>query len=123
MNHTFDWQKEEHGYKSSFLGWLVPHLIAPLGNETFEKISDSSDRFTKVEIGITINGEPVDAKGFLDNLENVIMGQARSEAKEMLTELKHLDGLQSEVDKLQNIVSQKVNQIADAAGIELGSWD
>lgn len=123
MNHTFDWQKEDRGYNGSFLGWLLPHLFVFAKDDAIGRASDKSERFTKTEIGITVNGEEIDAKKFLEDLERVIMSEAKSEAKEMLAALDNLSEIRREIDRLGEIVRIGVDEAASTLGIEVSSWD
>lgn len=124
MKHTFDWQKEERGYKnSSFLAWFLPHVLVKTDTETMSQIAEKSNKYQNVEIGITLNGIEIDAKDFLEGLEDVIMGQAEAEAKEALTSLDYLNTMREEIDRLEGYLKRGVDEAAETLGIEINSWN
>lgn len=116
----FNW----HESKGTFYDWMLVHLISHEDfKNDFEEISELTNNFNNVELGITVNGKQMNAKAFIDRLEQILDDEAGRVAKETLTELKHLNDIQDQVDRLQNLLSAEVNRVADDLGIELSSWD
>ena len=132
MKHVFDWQKEEREYNDrSFMSWLFTKLITHIddynvpgkANEVINEISEKSDKYSNVEIGITVNGVEVNATEFLEDLERVIKGEAHREAQEALRSLDYLDKMHEEVDRLTEYLKRGVDEAAESLGIQVSSWD
>ncbi len=121
--HTFDWHAEAD---QSFLGWAFLHFagFSEIGREKFDRVSDLSNRFTNVELGITVNGVEMDAKAFIDAVDQAMNWAVEREAAKMIASSAQLHGLHEALQDLERGVKEHAIQLAAEAGIELteGDW-
>ena len=125
--HTFDWHAENRasgGMTGTFLAWMVTTLIPiqreQTGEDLFEQIRDASEGFTKVELGITINGVPVDARAFADRLDKSIDWAVDREAKKMLLErVPRIQEIEDAVAGFERSIKEHMVRLAEEAGFEI----
>lgn len=116
MKHTYDWQEEGE----TFWKWLVPSLISrEQFDEQYDALSEATDRFTNVEIGVTINGIEIDAKQFFEGLDERLDYEVRREAKDMLDESERLNELNEVVYEFTQDVRRAIQKAAREHGIEV----
>lgn len=101
--YVFDWHDAK---RDSFLYWLIPTLLSPVSNGKLESFRELSEQFSRVELGITINGVTVDPKALVESIErNYDFHVARS-AESLIEEIgmddlvKFVHDAQSEIIKL-----------------------
>lgn len=122
---TYDWS-ERSPNSGDFLTWFLPNVLTdPDGgspdNERFEQIAKATDDYRNVEVGITINGIPVNAKAFLDGVERNMHYQAQVRAQEIVRRNEKL----FELDELVGQLTDAIKEAAHNAtrGTELEGWD
>ena len=116
---TFNW----HERSDDFLGWaLVAMMTRGEGAPDVgfhQVISDLSDGFRKVELGITVNGEPIDAEHFMKRLEMAVDDGIERGVANKMSEMPDLDELNEAVNAVQRSAADAVRKIATLHGIEL----
>jgi hypothetical protein len=116
MNFKFDWQKAQ-----GFVHWLLPTALA--GLEDLEPLSELTDGFTKCELGITLNGVPMDAERFLASLEANYNNQTMRQARVMLDDLVDFAGINNMLLNIQEAMDREVRKRFDDAGIPIDEWN
>lgn len=116
MNYKFDWQKSQ-----GFIHWLLPTALADLAD--LEPLSVLTDGFTNCELGITLNGVPVDAEKLLASLEANYNNQTMRQARVMLDDLVDFAGINNMLLNIQEAMDREVRQRFEDAGIPIDEWN
>jgi predicted nucleic acid-binding Zn-ribbon protein len=122
--HTFDWHKEPEG---SFLKWVMLHFGSDTrkGDSLFEQMSEATDHFQNIELKIMVSGVEVDAKKFMDRLDEGMDWAVKREAKKIIEEMPRLHELHETLHDFEQELKRRVISIANEAGIGLEGeeWD
>jgi len=124
--HTFNWHDEpEHSFlKNAMLHFVVNSRERGDDREMFNELEHRTDKFAHVELGITINGVEMDAKAFMDRLDQGVDWAVERRTKEALTEkVPGFDELTETVAELEAVIKGRAIQIAADAGFELTDED
>lgn len=120
MKHTYDWQAEPEG----FMKWMLPTITSEKirDDEKFEALSAATDRFTNVEIGITISGIEVDALAFLNGFKRNFDYAVQQQVEEKIDEA-DLNRLYDSLADVQRAVRKTIVDRLAAVGVELREED
>lgn len=125
--HVFDWHEEngKNRGRGTFLSWALLNFtgFTAVGKEKFEELSEATDRFTRVELGITVNGIEVGAKTFMEALDQAMDWAVEREAAKLIEDMPRLHQLHEAVADFERDFKERVRQLAHEAGIELREDD
>lgn len=111
---VFNWQKEQ---KNSLLKWL---LVTVLDTDQIEEASDRTDKFTRVELKLTLNGMELDSHRFIGGLERILDAEVEAEVERYVREkLPRLNELRERLDLVEKAMGQSLLQEARNAGLEI----
>jgi hypothetical protein len=124
---SFDWHAERgnHG-RESFLYWMVITVLSGMRDENpdiFDRVAAATNKLADVRITMQINGIEVDARGFIDLVEQNMRHQATVEARRLLDELIDFGGLSEMVNDLQRSVQSELRHRLAGMGMELPEVD
>lgn len=114
---VFDWVEESKNH-DSFLSWMFINLLTPVDHVQQERIAEKTDKYSKVELTIQINGEPVNADYFVESIERNMHYFAEARAKEMIGELSKLDALHDLTNTLTGAVRSAVDEATKGSVLE-----
>lgn len=134
---TYNWQELNKKYPESegfdgFLDFFLLSMLTPgEGGSAVETdvmtgaISDASDGFTNVEVGITINGVEVNAEAWLRHLDDRIESHGQYLAGQILKERfgNVMDAFDKQRDAIDAMMRDARGQMRDtltAHGVDLG---
>jgi hypothetical protein len=121
--HTFDWHKENEG-QGTFLAWFLLHLISEESNkELFDSLSERTDKWHNVELGVTINGVELSTESFIARLDQMMESEVKREAKNMITESVQLRELNDFAYDLTQAFKQRARSAAEEMGIEIDEYE
>lgn len=125
---SFDWHQENRkGDYGSFLGWMIPTLIAygHLGESAHDlgdRIGDASDGFKDVRITMQVNGIEVDPAHFVEGVESNMRWTAQKRAQELVQET--MNDLFDPISELAEDFRRKIKLlVAEKTGYELHEDD
>lgn len=113
--HTFDWQKEGEG---TFLKWMMLTVFDTRDQPLFDELSEKTDHFQAVELGVTINGIPVDAKNFMERVEEQMDWAVGREAEKKVKAIEGLPELYKILGDLERGFKAKVTEACAKAGVK-----
>lgn len=125
----YDWQATEHaaGGVKGFLRWLLPTVIPYQDPRIMEELREATRNFTDVELGITVNGIPVDAGRFLRGVDENMDLAVNAQARRVLDEVGRFDELRRVLDDVGSAARLAVERTLDRAGFEMpvsrDDWD
>lgn len=121
--HTFDWHAEP---SASFFHhavlWMVTNerSTRAQNDQLFDKLSELTDKWSSVELGITLNGVEMDAKAFIERLDKAFDWAVAEDAKRIVIEsIPGLDKLIDTVSDLERQVQQTAIKLAADAGYDI----
>lgn len=113
---VFDWQREPE----NFLKWLIPNIIVGIDPATYRSLSAATDRFTRVELTMQVNGVELDTRSAVRGIEDNLDHAVRRAVAERLTELAEVTRLRELLDETERAFEERLRELAREAGIELG---
>lgn len=117
--HTFDWHKENQD--NTFLAWALVTFagFTTLGEEAYDRLSEATDKFQNIELGITVNGIAVDAEAFMKRLDQAVDSAVESEARKMIANMPRLNELFESVYDFEAAFKEQIIKLATDAGLEM----
>lgn len=114
----FNWHELDH---DSFLSWMVINLITDQQAEYdgYEALRKATNDFTQVDLVITINGIPMGVEHFVEAIRKNMTRFAEQAAREQLSDMAELKRLRDSVVALEDALSLKISDYAQAVGLEL----
>lgn len=106
---TGEWKFDYHDTDNDFLKWLMLALVPAQDKEAFDALSERTNQFRNIELGITINGTPVDTEDFLGFLERNLRHRAEEAADRRLERL----GIRLLIKKLQEAERDILDTVKD----------
>lgn len=100
-----------------FIGWALVSLIAGQ-NDKFEKLSEETDGWKKVDLKVSINGVEVDTEHFMESVEGNMKWWAEKKAVRMMEDV--MDGVREEVDKVEDVLKEASTFIKSSLEEKLG---
>ena len=88
-------------------------------SDDFEHLADITDAFSKCELGITLNGVPLDAERFLNAVSETMDVQTKRQARAMLDDLVGFAGINNMLLNIQEAMDREVRQRFEDAGISI----
>lgn len=122
--YTFDWHElDDHDEKKidHFLKWLVPTVLAD--SVVAEEIAEASDRYTRVELTMQLNGIEVDARAFVEGCYVNMRRFAQDAAVAKLVEVINYADLVETIEQLRVTLQGVALQIARDLGVDRGLED
>lgn len=116
---TFAWD----GRSNDFLGWLLPVLMVDAGPDKILHLSELTSRWQNVELGITINGEPVNATHFVESLQRNLTHLTEQAARDFLNEKLGLGDIVDDLVDFEKALRFRVRCKARDLGVDLGEED
>lgn len=113
---VYDWQRDDEG----FLKWMLPCLITGINKEVFDQLSDSTNKWTHIELRIQVNGVDVPAENFLSSVKRNMTYYANQEAQRLVSEIPELRRLHDLMEEADMALRQRLAQILTDAGVEIG---
>ena len=112
MPKGFNWIEQ-----NNVLQWMIPTLLAGGDRELFDKVEEATDKFTNVDLKVTINGVNVPVEHLIKSVEDNVEYQAKKIAKERLSDpgINRIVGLISE---FAEDVKNNLFILAEQAGFE-----
>lgn len=117
--YVFDWHDAK---RDSFLYWLIPTLLGPVTNGRLMEFSDLTEKFTKVELGITINGVAVEPKPLIESIERNYDYHVSQSAESLIKEI-GMDDLVKFLNDAQGEVINLLKQKLVDRGIKISDED
>lgn len=117
--HTFDWHAEPDG---SFLHHALLMMMPDPGEDhrdRFNELGEATENFTRVELGVTVNGIPMDAEKFMRRLSETVESNIKYEAEKIIQEMPRLHQLYETVQDFERAFKERVFALAAEAGIEM----
>lgn len=112
---VFDWHAENVIDRDSLLVWLIPTAMRRTDMET---LSGLTDRFTRCELRITLNGVDLDARAFLEGVARSIERAARDESAS-LAETAGFGDIEDAVSLMRDAVRAEMLGRLRAAGVPI----
>lgn len=122
--YTFDWHElDDYSQKKidHFLKWLVPTVLAD--SVVAEEIAEASDRYTRVELTMQLNGVEVDARAFVEGCYINMQRFAQDAAVAKLVEVVDYADLIETTDELRRTLREVALRIARGLGVDRGLED
>jgi len=124
--HTFNYHDLAEGdfLKQAMLFFVSGHRK---DDGVFNDLSEATDHFKDVKLDITVSGIEMDAKGFMDRLDQAVDWAIERQVKETLTEkIPGFTELTGTIAELEAVIKERAVKIAADAGFELtdeeGRW-
>lgn len=114
----FNWHELDH---DSFLSWMVINLITDQQTEYdgYEVLRKATNDFTQVDMTIAINGISMGVEHFVEAIRKNMTHFAEQAAREQLSDMAELKRLRDSVVALEDALSLKISDYAQAVGLEL----
>lgn len=112
---AFDWQAMN---QDEFLYWALPSILSGISEADLERFSEATNKFTNVEIGMTINGIPADGERFLIRLNETMEDRIKKEAARIVAEHTRLTQVEEIVESIMTTAKEAINDDLRAIGIE-----
>ncbi len=106
---TGPWRFNYQDSPETFLKWLLLATVPAEDKELFDDLSVRTKNFTEVELGVTINGTPVDAEKLINFLERSLQYRAEDAADRRLENL----GLTLLIDKIEEAQADLIREVKD----------
>lgn len=122
--YTFDWHElDDHDPEKTdhFLKWLVPTVLAD--SVVAEEIAEASDRYTRVELTMQLNGIEVDARAFVEGCYRNMRRFAQDAAVAKLVEVVDYADLVETIEQLRVTLQGVALQVARDLGVDRGLED
>jgi len=118
----FNWQ-DKYNSSDTFLKWLLPTVLAGVDRETMDALSESTDLWTEVELGVTVNGVEVDARHFIESLEKNLTRMSNKAARHLVHGHLSLSLLIEDVAQLELNLRNHIRVWARQHGIDIDEHD
>jgi hypothetical protein len=118
---VFDWHAEQAVNPDGMLAWLLPTTMRR--DDDFERLSTLTDRFTRCELRITLNGVDMDVRAFLDGVGRTLEHAARTEAKRLVRDSAGLDEVEDAVAVARDAIRSTLLERLRAAGVAIEEAD
>jgi len=121
-----------------FINWFLPELLVSVDPDTnrtapvaindsgkWDELEKATDKWSKVELGLTINGIPVDAEYAFGRIREEMSRQAELKAKEYLENVAKVYDFENFVEELTKSLESGIRSLAAERGItipERDSW-
>lgn len=120
----FNWQDAPEG----FLRWLLPTVVGELatlpgGPELYDRLTDATEAWTRVELGVTVNGVAVPTGELVVGLERWVADTARDVADAWLRRNAALSETVTALEVVQRVAAARLRELALAAGLDLDEDD
>lgn len=116
---TFAWV----GNSNDFLGWLLPAVLATAEQSVIRDISDRTNQWQNVELGITVNGQSIDATHFVKSLQHNLTHLAEKAARDFLNEKLGLGDIVNDLVDFEKALRFHVRCKARDLGVDLREED
>lgn len=113
---TFDWQAAPEG----FLKWMLTCLVR---DHDIEGLGEATDKFTKCELTIQVNGVPVNAENFIEGVERNMDYYTEREAKKLVASLPRLDKIRDDLEDAERAMRGALREGLAQAGIHMEEDD
>jgi hypothetical protein len=118
------WKFDYQALDEDFLKWLMITVIPTTDREVFEELSEMTNHFTQVELGMSINGTPVDTERVLLFLGRVLSSKAEQHAEKLLADIfPTFQRLQEKITDAERDILATVRETLTDAGIRLRRFD
>lgn len=92
--YVYNWQAG----KEDFLKWMVINLVSGMrdnndDDEMFERLSEATDKWQRIELTILINGEEVPVHKFVEGIERNMERNVRESVAETVKQLPDMEYL------------------------------
>jgi hypothetical protein len=116
----YNWQTEPEG----FLKWLLVSIVPRDSDvEVFEKLSDATDKFTNIELSISVNGIEMDAQRFLDGVQRNMNHNVELEANSLLSQFGRFDELREMLDAVEYAAKKAIEDELTKNGISIEIYE
>jgi hypothetical protein len=113
----YNWQAEPEG----FLKWLLASIIPK--NSDFEKLSDATDKFSNIELSISVNGIEMDAEAFLNGVQRIMNHNVELEANSLLSQFGRFDELREMLDAAEYAAKKAIEDELTKNGISIEIYE
>lgn len=114
------WKFDYHAMDEDFLKWLIIATVPAQDKEVFDELSEATNGFTEVEIGMTMNGVPVDPLRLLGYLERALEHKAEKHAEALVENIfPTFENLQEKIVEAEKDILATVRETLTDAGIVL----
>lgn len=123
-HYAFDWHElDDYDEKKidHFLKWLVPTVLAD--SVVAEEIAEASDRYTRVELTMQLNGIEVNAQSFVEGCYRNMRRFAQDAAVAKLVEVVDYANLVETIEQLRVTLQGVALQVARDLGVNRGLED
>lgn len=111
-------------HDQDFLRWLMIAAVPAQDREVFNRLEEITDGFQQVELGMTINGVPVNTESVLNYFRRLLESRAERRAEEVVDEiLAPFRGLIARLVDLNADFTEAVRKEFLKAGIELRMFE
>jgi hypothetical protein len=118
---VFDWHAEQAVDPDGMLAWLLPTTMRR--DNDFERLSTLTDRFTRCELTITLNGVDMDVRAFLDGIARTLQHVAKTEAVRLVRDSAGLDEVEDAVSVARDAIRSTLYGRLRAAGVAIEEED
>lgn len=117
MSYVYNWQAG----KEDFLKWMVVNLVSGMrdNDEMFERLSEATDGWQRVELTVLINGEEVPVEKFVEGIERNMELNVRESVAQTVKHLPDMEYLREALYDAERQATQVLRDRLLEAGIDV----
>lgn len=113
--YVYNWQNG----KEDFLKWMIVNLVSGMrgDDEMFERLSEATDKWQRIELTILINGEEVPVHKFVEGIERNMELNVRESVAQTVNQLPDLDHLREALRDAEQAATQVLRDRLREVGV------